>query len=85
MTDFCRDFRGKWWIDKSPLEVRGLSGGSVCRGRMGLGLPSLRSGNGTGYGKRDGTSYEGGEVGGEGGKPDLILPKYVRNDITLSM
>lgn len=24
-------------------------------------------------------------IGGERGKPDLILPKYVRNDITLSM
>ena len=25
------------------------------------------------------------DFGGERGKPDLILPKYVRNDITLSM
>lgn len=24
-------------------------------------------------------------ISGERGKPDLILPKYVRNDITLSM
>lgn len=26
-----------------------------------------------------------GFLSGERGKPDLILPKYVRNDITLSM